>query len=146
MNNTGSKNLALLILSFVLGMALTIPVFTKVPPHADEHQFYFNAFSIMGGEALQNYVHVAFTEYLLAAFFTVVNMFTVSGVNFRAHQRHRYASNSNSPAAIQKLLRRLIAAPPWPSIRQHLDFSTDLQNFFASGLAEMMRLDRDGLG
>ena len=82
MNNTGSKNLALLILSFVLGMALTIPVFTKVPPHADEHQFYFNAFSIMGGEALQNYVHVAFTEYLLAAFFTVVNMFTVSGVNF----------------------------------------------------------------
>ncbi|HLB51735.1 hypothetical protein A3F07_00900 [candidate division WWE3 bacterium RIFCSPHIGHO2_12_FULL_38_15] len=82
MDNSNNKNLAFLILAFLLGMALTLPVFTKVPPHADEHQFYFNAFSIMGGEALHNYVHVAFTEYLLAAFFTVVNMFTVSGVNF----------------------------------------------------------------
>ena len=82
METTGNKNLFLLILTFLFGMALTLPIFTKVPPHADEHQFYFNAFKIMGAEELHNYVHVAFTEYMLAAFFTVINMFTESGVNF----------------------------------------------------------------
>ncbi|MFH1566242.1 MAG: hypothetical protein ABIB98_03545 [bacterium] len=63
-------------------MVLTVPVLSQIRSHADEHQFHFNAFSIMAGEELHNYLHVAFTEYALAGFFTFVNLFTDSGVNF----------------------------------------------------------------
>src|SRR3989344_4123506 len=63
METTGNKDLFLLILTFLLGMALTLPIFTKVPPHADEHQFYFNAFKIMGAEELHNYVYGIRSEF-----------------------------------------------------------------------------------
>ncbi len=36
----------------------------------------------MAGKALHNYIHVAFTEYLLAGYLTFINLFTDSGVNF----------------------------------------------------------------
>lgn len=74
--------LPVFILTIIVAIALTIPVFTKVGPHADEHQFYFNAFRIMAGQELHNYLHVALTEYLLAIFFSIVNIVTTSGVNF----------------------------------------------------------------
>ena len=74
--------LPIFIFTIIVAVALTLPVFTKVGPHADEYQFYFNAFKIMAGQELHNYLHVAFTEYLLAGFFSIVNIVTTSGVNF----------------------------------------------------------------
>lgn len=75
-------NLVLLIVVFLLGTGLVLPVLSRIPNHSDENQFYANAFSIMAGKELANYIHVALTEYALAGFFTVVNIFTDSGVNF----------------------------------------------------------------
>jgi len=75
-------NKFLLILVFILGVSLTVPILSRIPSHPDEHQFYFNAFKIMAGEELHNYLHVALTEYALATFLSVVNLFTDSGVNF----------------------------------------------------------------
>lgn len=70
--------LSLIVLAFVL----TFPVLSAIPPHADEHQFLLNAWSIMGGKQLHNFLHVALTEYTLTAFFFLANVFTPSGVNF----------------------------------------------------------------
>jgi len=75
-------NLWLLIAIFLFGVIFTVPLLSKIRPHSDEHQFFLNSFSIMGGEELHNYVHVALTEYALSIFFLVVNMITDSGVNF----------------------------------------------------------------
>lgn len=61
---------------------MVLPILDKIPNHPDEHQFYFNAFRIMEGKELHNYLHVALVEYALAGFLTVVNLFTTSGVNF----------------------------------------------------------------
>ena len=77
-----NRNFVLLCVVLFLSLLLTIPILSTIRSHPDEHQFYFNAFSIMAGQALHNYLHVALTEYALAAFFLVVNMFTDSGVNF----------------------------------------------------------------
>ncbi len=73
---------AAIVLIFALAFYLTIPVLSRTPPHPDEHQFYLNAFRIMAGKELHNYLHVAVTEYALAGFFTILNIFTTSGVNF----------------------------------------------------------------
>ena len=81
-NRKSNYSLPVFILTIIAAVALTLPVFAKVSPHADEYQFYFNAFRIMAGQELHNYLHVAFTEYLLAAFFSIVNIVTTSGVNF----------------------------------------------------------------
>ncbi len=75
-------NMGLLVLIVLVGILLTVPILSNIKPHADEHQFYLNAFRIMGGKELHNYVHVALTEYALSAFFTVINTITDSGVNF----------------------------------------------------------------
>ena len=72
----------LFVITIFVALVLTVPVFTKVSPHADESQFYFNAFRIMEGKELNNYFHVAVTEYFLAAFFSIVNIITGPGVNF----------------------------------------------------------------
>lgn len=74
--------LVLLVLIFLLGVGLVLPVLDKIPNHPDEYQFYFNAFRIMEGKELHNYLHVALVEYALAGFLLVVNLFTTSGVNF----------------------------------------------------------------
>lgn len=65
-----------------LFLFLVIPLLPHISGHPDEHQFFNNAWSIMAGKPLHNYIHVAFTEYLLAGYLTFVNMFTDSGVNF----------------------------------------------------------------
>lgn len=75
-------NLITLIVILIAAILLTVPVLSKIPLHPDEHQFYLNAFSIMGGKELHNYLHVALTEYFLAGFYLIVNVFTNSGVNF----------------------------------------------------------------
>jgi len=67
---------------FVFGLIITIPIVSRTMAHADEYQFYLNAFTIMAGKELHNYIHVALTEYLLAGFFSFINLFTSSGVNF----------------------------------------------------------------
>lgn len=77
-----TRNLFFIILVCLVAFALTYPLLGKIPPHPDENQFNSNAFSIMRGNALANYLHVALTEYLLAAFFAIVNLFTMSGTNF----------------------------------------------------------------
>ncbi len=77
-----NRNLVLIVLTLFLSILLTVPILEKIRSHPDEHQFYFNAFAIMAGKPLHNYLHVALTEYALAGFFSVVNMFTDSGVNF----------------------------------------------------------------
>ncbi|MBU4380843.1 hypothetical protein L6255_03660 [Candidatus Parcubacteria bacterium] len=71
-----------LILVFVFGLIITIPIVSRTMAHSDEYQFYFNAFTIMAGQELHNYIHVALTEYLLAGFFSFINLVTSSGVNF----------------------------------------------------------------
>ena len=75
-------NLTTIVFLILISLGLTLPVLTQIPPHPDEYQFYTNAWSIMSGKELANYLHVAFTEYSLAAFLTIVNLFTSSGVNF----------------------------------------------------------------
>lgn len=75
-------NLALLSFILFLALILLLPILGKIPNHPDEYQFYFNAFRIMGGQELHNYLHIALTEYALAGFFNVLNLFTNSGVNF----------------------------------------------------------------
>lgn len=73
---------SLLLVIVGLALVLTVPILEKILPHPDEYQFYFNAWSIMGGKQLQNFFHVALTEYLLSIFFLFLNIFTPSGVNF----------------------------------------------------------------
>ena len=63
-------------------LIIILPIIKRIRPHPDEHQFLLNAFQIMAGEELHNYLHVALTEYLLAGFYTLVNVFTDMGVNF----------------------------------------------------------------
>ncbi|MEK7611522.1 MAG: hypothetical protein AAB486_04090 [Patescibacteria group bacterium] len=76
--------LRLLMLGGVVFLAvfLTVPVLSNITPHPDEHQFFLNAWSIMGGKQLQNFLHVALTEYLLTGFLLLANILTPSGVNF----------------------------------------------------------------
>ncbi len=78
--NTGPA----LIIAGIVGLilALVVPLLPHIPGHPDEHQFFNNAWSIMGGQALHNYLHVAVTEYLLAFYLSFVNIVTRSGVNF----------------------------------------------------------------
>lgn len=72
----------LLILS-ILGFSglLTVPIIKHIPPHPDEYQFFFNAFNILQGTTLDNYVHVALTEYLLAGYILITKVFTYPGVD-----------------------------------------------------------------
>ena len=76
------KNLLVILGILSLVLISTIPILSKIPPHPDEYQFYANAWNIMSGQALQNYLHVAFTEYFLTGFLSVINLITRSGVNF----------------------------------------------------------------
>ena len=66
----------------VLAFFLTFPILSAIPSHPDEHQFLLNAWSIMGGKQLHNFLHVALTEYALTTFFFLANVLTPSGVNF----------------------------------------------------------------
>lgn len=66
----------------LLALVLIYPVVSHIPPHPDEHQFFMNAWSIMGGKQLHNFLHVALTEYALSFFFVLANVLTRSGVNF----------------------------------------------------------------
>lgn len=75
-------SLLLLLLIVVVALVLTVPVLENIGPHADEHQFFLNAWSILGGKQLQNFLHVALTEYLLTGFLALVNILVPSGVNF----------------------------------------------------------------
>lgn len=78
------ETLAYLIFFDVILLALVLiyPVVGHIPPHPDEHQFFMNAWSILGGKQLHNFLHVALTEYALSFFFLLANIFTRSGVNF----------------------------------------------------------------
>jgi|GEM_PF-3529014 hypothetical protein len=67
---------------FLASLIMTIPILINIPAHPDEYQFYFNAFRIMSGKELHNYLHVAVTEYVLTAFLAIINLVTASGVNF----------------------------------------------------------------
>ena len=67
---------------FLVSLILTLPILINIPSHPDEYQFYNNAFRIMAGKELHNYLHVAVTEYVLTAFLAIVNLITASGVNF----------------------------------------------------------------
>ncbi|MCL5004230.1 MAG: hypothetical protein M1352_03080 [Patescibacteria group bacterium] len=69
-------------LVILLALAITWPILPHILPHADEYLFYTNAWSILSGKELQNYFHVAATEYAFTAFLSVVNMLTKSGINF----------------------------------------------------------------
>lgn len=79
---SSNKNLAIILFICFCSFALTYPFLSKIPPHPDENQFNTNAFRILNGQVLANYLHVALTEYLLAAFFAIVNIFTMPGSNF----------------------------------------------------------------
>ena len=78
------KSLIPLVIFFCIGFILfcVIPLLPNIQAHPDEHQFFNNAWSIMSGKALHNYIHVALTEYLLAFFLSFINMIIRSGVNF----------------------------------------------------------------
>jgi len=76
------SNVILLGIILVGALLITLPIVSRTPLHQDEHQFYLNAFRILKGEQLHNYLHIALTEYSLAAFLLVTNLFTDSGVNF----------------------------------------------------------------
>ena len=82
------KNLLVILGILSLVLISTIPILSKIPPHPDEYQFYANAWNIMSGQALQNYLHVAFTEYFLTGFLSVINLITRSGVNFPQGSPH----------------------------------------------------------
>lgn len=75
-------NLFLVLTLVFTSLMLTLPILDKIPPHPDEYQFFANAWSIMSGKTLQNYLHVAFTEYSLTGFLMIINLLTKSGVNF----------------------------------------------------------------
>lgn len=73
---------AVLVLAILfLATTLTLPVLKEIPPHPDEHEFYFNALNILLGKPLNNYLHVASTEYLLAFFLLLTKIFTYPGVD-----------------------------------------------------------------
>ncbi|MFH1566249.1 MAG: hypothetical protein ABIB98_03580 [bacterium] len=76
------KKIYVLIIIYILAILLTFPILSRVSSHPDEHQFYFNAFKIMAGEELHNYLHIATTEYALTGFLYIINLFTISGINF----------------------------------------------------------------
>lgn len=80
--NLRNSNFYLLLLVVFVSLVITLPVIKYIPSHPDEHQFYLNAFQIMAGAPLHNYLHVALTEYLLAGFLLFINLFTVQGTNF----------------------------------------------------------------
>lgn len=77
-----STSFFLVVTVLIAAVVLTWPILPNILPHADEYQFYFNAWSILWGKELQNYFHVAFTEYSLAGFLAIANLLTPSGVNF----------------------------------------------------------------
>ena len=81
MKRSDTKLLILAIIVF-LAVVLTVPVLSKIPQHPDEYQFYLNAFQMMAGKSLNNYLHVALTEYALTGYLSIINLFTDTGVNF----------------------------------------------------------------
>lgn len=80
----GSNTVPVLIIIFLVGivLAFVVPILPHIQPHPDEHQFYLNAWSIMDGRKLHNYLHVAITEYSLAIFLSFINAVVPTGVNF----------------------------------------------------------------
>src|SRR3990167_4996084 len=78
------EHIYLTISLFVIGLllVLVVPILSHIPGHPDEHQFFNNAWNMMAGKQLHNYIHVALTEYLLAGYLAFMNIFTRSGVNF----------------------------------------------------------------
>jgi hypothetical protein len=84
-NHELQKNVAgAIIIGVILFIFLSkiIPLLPKILAHPDEYQFYTNAWSILSGKQLTNFLHVAFTEYSLASFLAVANIVTKPGVNF----------------------------------------------------------------
>lgn len=75
-------NFLLVILVVAASLLLLLPILENIGPHPDEHQFYYNAWSIMSGKQLQNFLHVAVTEYALTGFLLFANLLTKSGVNY----------------------------------------------------------------
>lgn len=78
----GLRNWLVITIILLLTLLFTLPILPEIPVHPDEYQFFANAWSIMSGQALQNYLHVAFTEYFLTGFLLIMNLITPSGVNF----------------------------------------------------------------
>lgn len=80
----GQNTMPVILIIFLVAtiLAFVVPLLPNIPGHPDEHQFYNNAWSIMGGKKLHNYLHVAVTEYLLAFYLSFVNAVFPSGVNF----------------------------------------------------------------
>lgn len=78
-NNAMLASIAVVLTIFLIPV---IPLLPHIPGHPDEHQFFNNAWAIMAGKVFHNYIHVAFTEYVLAGYLTFMNLFTNSGVNF----------------------------------------------------------------
>lgn len=74
--------LASLVVLTLISLALVIPVIENIGPHPDEYQFYSNAWSIMAGKELANFLHVAVTEYVLTGFLLFTNVIAKSGINF----------------------------------------------------------------
>lgn len=72
----------LTVLVVFFNALLVLPNLARILPHPDEHQFYLNAWAIMGGRQLQNFLHVASTEYALAIFLSAANLLAKTGVNF----------------------------------------------------------------
>ena len=81
-HKTSLASLLLTIAVILLSLLLLVPILENIGPHPDEYQFYSNAWSIMGGKQLANFLHVAVTEYALTGFLLIVNLLTKSGVNF----------------------------------------------------------------
>src|SRR3989338_8315571 len=81
-HKTSLVNWLLTIVVVLLSLILVVPILENIGPHPDEYQFYSNAWSIMAGKQLANFLHVAVTEYALTGFLLIVNLLTKSGVNF----------------------------------------------------------------
>lgn len=75
-------SLVLVVAVVLLSLVLVVPILENIGPHPDEYQFYSNAWSLMAGKQLANFLHVAVTEYVLTGFLLFVNLLTKSGVNF----------------------------------------------------------------
>lgn len=80
--NIKNINFVLLLLIFLAGFLLTLALLYKVPTYGDESNFYNNVFQMMKGEPLQNYFHVALTEWLLFFYLLFVSFFTADGLDF----------------------------------------------------------------
>lgn len=71
-----------LALILLFALIITVPYLQYIMPHPDEHQFFLNAWGIMEGKGLHNFLHIALTEYILTAFLLLVNLFVPSGIGF----------------------------------------------------------------